>query len=243
MVAQIGRLDEADPRKAGHRLIGLRINALHQDAREQKIRKHDNPPEAEPRGAVERRVDARVRDAAIGRLAPAEPHPLPQHPGDLADVGIGVGVVGAAPDDDQHTVLATIRRDAGDAIRGGGEQFRVDCEIAAELDLDTGIARHKAVHLPGQVVLDMARRKQHARHREDPPRAARRQAGESLLDRRAREFEIARRKIRRCEAPAQRGGGHLELADCVGIAASMAAQQNRGVVHSPTLWRLLTAAA
>src|SRR4051812_25583592 len=27
MVTQIGRLDEADPRKAGRRLIGLRINA------------------------------------------------------------------------------------------------------------------------------------------------------------------------------------------------------------------------
>src|SRR5207302_6122507 len=65
MVAQIRRLDEADPRKAGRRLIRLRINALHQDAREQKIRKHDNPPEAESRGAVERRVDARMRDAAI----------------------------------------------------------------------------------------------------------------------------------------------------------------------------------
>src|SRR5436853_3162453 len=38
------------------------------------------------------------------RLGPTEPHALPQHARDLGDVGIGVGVVGAAADrSEEHT--------------------------------------------------------------------------------------------------------------------------------------------
>ena len=243
MVAQIGRLDELDFGKAHRDLIGLRIDALDQHAGEQEIRKDDDAAEAEPRGPAERRVDTRVRDTAIRRLAPAEPHPLPQHARDLADVRIRVRVVGATPDDNEKRVFTLMRDSHCDAVGSRGKQFRVDREIAAELDLDARIGGHKAVHLPGQVVLDVARREQHPRYREDPPRAPGRETAEPLLDRRAREFEIAGREIPRFEAPTQRRGGDFELADRVGIAAAMAAQQDRGVAHSPALRRLLAAAA
>ena len=61
MVAQIGRLDELDLGKAQRGGIGLGVDALHQDAGEEEIGEHDDAAKAEPRGAVERGVDARMR--------------------------------------------------------------------------------------------------------------------------------------------------------------------------------------
>ena len=126
--------------------VGLGVDALDQHAGEQEIREHDDAAEAEPRRAVERRVDPRMRDAAERRLGPAEAHALPQHAGDLGDVGIGVGVVGAAADDDQQRVSArAVRRHrGGDPVGGGREQLRVDRQIAAEPHLDLpGLAAMK----------------------------------------------------------------------------------------------------
>jgi hypothetical protein len=89
------------------------------------------------------RVDARLRDAAIGYLGPAEAEPLPQHAGDLRDVRIGVGVVGAAPDDDEQRVGAVARCGGGDAVGGGVDQLGVDRQIAAEPDVDPGCSAMK----------------------------------------------------------------------------------------------------
>ncbi len=242
MIAQIERLDELDLGKAGRGHIGLGIDALHQNAGEQEIREDDNATKAEPGGAVERRVDSGMGDAAERRFGPAEPHPLPQHAGDLGDVGIGVGVIGTAPDDDKHGVLAALRHRSGDALGRRGQQLRVDRKIAAEPHVDAPMFGHEAVHFPRQVVLDMARREQHARHRQDLASAARHQLRQTLLDRRASEFEIAGGEIM-LQARAQRSGGHLELGDRLGIAAAMAAQQHRGLAHPLTPCWLLAAMA
>ena len=184
-----------------------------------------------------------MRDAAIRRLGPAEPHPFPQHAGDLGDVGIGIGIVGAAPDDDKDGVLAILRRRGGDPLGGRGEQLGIDREVAAEPHLDTRICGHETVHFPRQVVLDVAGCEQHAGHGEDPPRAARHQIRQPLLDCRVGEFEIAGREILRRETPAQGRGGDLELTDRVGVAAAMTAQQHRGLGHPPVPCRLPAAAA
>ena len=198
MVAQIGRLDELDIGKPPRRRVARSVDALDQDAGEQEIRKDDDAAKPEPRGMGRRRVDARVCDAAERRLGPAEPHPLPQHARDLGDVGVGVGVVGAAADDDQQRLrpVGAVRRQCrGDAVGRRVQQLRVDREIAAEPHLDARVVGGKAVDLPRQVVFDVARGEQHARHRENPPRAARRQRGEPVADRRPGEFEIAGREI------------------------------------------------
>ncbi len=84
------------------------------------------------------------------------------------------------------------RRRRGDARRRRRAAASASiAEVAAEAHLDAGVVGDEAVHLPGQVVLHVAGGEQHARHREDPPRAARRQRGEPVADRRPGEFEIA----------------------------------------------------
>ena len=110
---------------------------------------------------VERGVDARMGDAAEGDFGPAEAHAFPQHPRDFGDVGIGVGVVGAASDDDEQRLVAGVRRRRRDAVGGGVQQLRVDRQIAAKPHIDPRIVGDEAVHLPRQVVLDVAGREQH----------------------------------------------------------------------------------
>src|SRR5712691_5238139 len=70
MIAQIWRLDELDRRKDGGHGIGLPIDALDQNAGEEKIRKDDDAGKAEAADAFERRCDPRMGDAAEGDLAP-----------------------------------------------------------------------------------------------------------------------------------------------------------------------------
>ena len=238
MVAQIGRLDELDLGKPPRRRGARSVDALYQDAGEQKIRKDDDAAKPEPCGMGQRRVDARVGDAAERGLGPAEPHPLPQHARDLGDVGIGVGVVGAAADDDQQSLrpVGAVRGQCrGDAVGRRIQQLRVDREVAAEPHLDPRVVGGKAVDLPGQVVFDVACGEQHARHRQNPPRAARRQRGEPVADRRPGEFEIAGREIHPGQTRAQRRRQQFELDDRLGVAAAVAAEQHRRLGHRLTL--------
>jgi len=84
----------------------------------------------------------------------------------------------------------------------------------------------------------MARGEQHARHRQYPGRALSPQPGQRLADRRAGEFEIARRKIAAPKPGAQRRGRLLEFRDSLGIAAAVTAQQDRRLVHRRFLPRM-----
>ncbi len=54
---------------------------------------------------LQRGRDQRKGHPGVGRLAPAEAHPLPQHPRDLGDIAVGIRVGGAAPDNDQHGLV------------------------------------------------------------------------------------------------------------------------------------------
>ena len=105
MVVEIGRLDELDLGMARRHRVGRIIDALHQNAGEQEIREDDDAPIAEPRRMFERRLDQRKGDAGIGRLGPAEAKAFPQQARDLGDIGIGVGIGGAAADDDQQRLV------------------------------------------------------------------------------------------------------------------------------------------
>ena len=89
-----------------------------------------------------------------------------------------------------------------------------------------GLFGDEAVHLPGQVVLDVTCRKQHARDRQDPPRAARRQQREPVADRRPGEFEVPGGEIEFRQARAQTRCRQLEFAHRLGIPAAVAAQQH-----------------
>ena len=146
MVVEIGRLDEFDVGMARRDRVGGVVDALHQNAGEEEIREDDDAAEAELRRLLQRRLDEREGDAGIGGLRPAEAKPLPEHARDLGDVGIGVGIGGAAADDDeQRFVQRDIARRRverlADAVAGGAEHFRVEPELAAVFDLQARAGR------------------------------------------------------------------------------------------------------
>ncbi len=173
-----------------------------------------------------------MRDAAECRFRPAEAEPFPQHARDFRDVGVGIRVVGAATDDNEQRFRAfALRRNGGDAVGRGFQQFRVDTEVAREPYLGPPMRGHEAVHLPRQVVLDVTRGEQHPRHGQYSGRAACMQFNERFADRRAGEFEIAVCEIAAPEPGAQRRRGLLELVDGLGVAAAVAAQQHSRFAH------------
>src|SRR5262249_39562389 len=88
--------------------------------------------------------------------------------------------------------------------------------------------RTKAVDLPGYVVLDVARREEHRRHRQDALRPTRSERRQAIADGRAGEFEITGLERHPGQARAQAGGKRLELEDRLGIAAAMAAEHDTG---------------
>jgi hypothetical protein len=105
VVVEIGRLDELDVGQARGDPVRRVVDALDQDAGEEEIGEHDDAAETEPGGVFQRRLDQRKGDAGIGGLGPAEAEALPQHAGDLGDVGVGVGVGRAAADDDEQGLV------------------------------------------------------------------------------------------------------------------------------------------
>ena len=119
------------------RLVGGVVDALHQHAGEQEIREHHDAAVAELDRVIERRGDQREGDAGIGDLAPAEAHAFPQHAHDLGDVGVGVGIGGAAADDQQQRLgRAAIWR--GECLRPSSMRspaarsiLQIDAELAA----------------------------------------------------------------------------------------------------------------
>src|SRR3546814_5409101 len=64
-------------------LIGVVVDALHQDAGEEEIGEHDEALVAEPRRMLEPGLDQRKGDAGVAGLAPAEAEALPQQAHDL----------------------------------------------------------------------------------------------------------------------------------------------------------------
>ena len=67
------------------------------------------------------------------------------------------------------------------------------------------------------------------------PRAAPRQQGKAVADRRAGEFEKTGGKIELRQTGTQCRGRQLEFPDCFGIAAAVSAEQHRPLGHLPIL--------
>src|SRR6185436_3490811 len=106
MVVEIARLEELDLRMARRHLVGDVVDPLHQYAREEEIGEHDDALVAELHSMLEPGADEREGDDGIAHLGPAKAHAFPQHARDLGDVGVGVGVGGAAPDYHQQRLGA-----------------------------------------------------------------------------------------------------------------------------------------
>ena len=213
--------------------IRVGVDALHQYAREEEIGEDDDPPVAELRGMFERRLDQREGDARIGRLAPAEAHAFPQHPHDLGDVGIGVGIGRPAPDDQEQRVVkrftflpAGREQRLAHAVAGGADHLQIDAELAAIFDRQALVLRLVGVEHRRYVVLGVACGKQHARHGEDLVDAVRPEPVEPVREHRIGEFQIAVADRPSRKPRLQNLGQVGEFADGVLVAAAVATQHD-----------------
>ena len=197
MGAEIGRLEKTDVRMGGRDHIRLVVDAAHENAGEEEIGKDDDALITKARGMAQPRLDQREGDARIDRLAPAEAEPFPEHAHDLGDVGIGVGVGGAAPDDDEHRVVERLAlspaiglETLADALAGRPDHLRIDAELAAIANGEI-VLGGIGVEDGGNVVLGVAGGKQHARQRHDVPRTLAPQLVEAGADDGLGKFQIA----------------------------------------------------
>ena len=241
VVVEIAGLDELDGRVAPGGLVGVAVDALDQHPGEQEVGEDDDAPEAEAGDPVEGALGEREGDARIADLGPGKAHALPQHSRDLGHIGVGVGVRGAAPDHHQAGVVAPdvipglgLRR--LDAVAGGAQQLEIDGELAPVIDAQALVLGGVAVEHRGNVVLGVGRGEQHAGQGQDAGRAGQAQLIEARADDRRGEFEeaVGRRVVG--QPPGEPGGEVLELADRIDIAAAVAADHDRRLIHG---WKLL----
>ena len=92
MIIEITGLEKLDVRISLSNNIGKAVNAFHQYTCEQEVRENDNAFVSQFGSMFEARFDERESDTGIAGLCPAKAHALPQHPHNLADIGVGIRV-------------------------------------------------------------------------------------------------------------------------------------------------------
>ena len=198
MIAEIVRADELGLRAVGRHHVGEAADAVDENPGEQEVGEHHRPAVAELRHMPQARLDQREGDAGIAHLAPAEAHALMEQPRDLGDVGVGVGIRGAAADHHEAGVVdgALPRLGVGaldrlaHALPGGGDQLRVDAELASAAHLDP-VLRGVGVEHGRDVVLRVHGREQHSRNAEDAPASLFAQPVEAVADDGVGELQVA----------------------------------------------------
>ena len=171
VVVQVARLDELQARVLGCHFIGLIVDAVHQNASEQKIGEHHDPLEPQLGALFQSRHDQREGNARIGRFRPAKAQAFPQHAGDFGDVAVGVGVRGTATDNYQQgfmrsdlalLCISPLHRFAH-PFTGRTDHLVIDPQLAAVMHLDA-MLRAIGVEDGGNIVLGVTRGEQHTRH-------------------------------------------------------------------------------
>ena len=107
MVAQIACLDKLDARRLLCDAIAVLVYPLDQHASEQEVRKDQYALKAQVADSLQAGRHQGEGDAGIGGLPPAKAQPLPQKPGDLSNICVGVWIRGTAPDNHQQGLVAT----------------------------------------------------------------------------------------------------------------------------------------
>ena len=92
VVVQVAGLEELDLRMLRRHPVGVVVDALDQNPCEQEVGKDDDAAIAESGRMPQPGLDQRERHPGVADFPPAEPETFPQHPHDLVDVGVGVGV-------------------------------------------------------------------------------------------------------------------------------------------------------
>ena len=174
VIIEIPGLHEFNVRMRRRNFVGETIYAVDQNSREQEIGKDDNTLETKLHHMFKTWLDEREGHAGIANLGPAKPHPLPQHPRDLGNVGIGVRVRGAATND--HKTGIRHVDSAGPGIRGGDrggdpvarrlQHLQVHRQFPSILNGDAMLGG-VGVENGRNVIFRVSGGKQHTRHREN----------------------------------------------------------------------------
>ena len=172
MVSQIGGLDKFNIRELGANFVGMGINPVDQNADKQEIRKDNNPLIAQLHRFAQPGIDARMCNPGIADFNPAKAHAFLQYARHFIDIGIGIRVVGAPPDNHQKRIFAGNACIGGcqrffNAIGTGAQQFRVNRQVTTEFYDNIGVFTIKIIDLAGQVIFDMTGGKQHTWQRVD----------------------------------------------------------------------------
>ena len=229
MVVQIGRFQNFQIGMGLGRFLRLGIDPLDQNTGEQKIGEDDDATEPQPRHPCQGLIHQRIGDAGKGDLGPAETHAFPQHARHLGNVGIGVRVIGAAPNHQQQGIFAAdavapLGLGFLDALAGGGQQLGIDGQFPAITDIQIGIGGGKGIDFPRQVVLDVTRGEQHAGHRQNAADTLRFQRFKAVADDGPSEFQKAAFNPELGQPRFQCFRQRLEFRHRLSIAATMAAQ-------------------
>ena len=231
VIVQVSRFDEFDVRVPCGDLVHIAVYAFHQNAGEQKIRKHDDPLETQPRGMFKPRFDQGKGNAGIHGLRPAKAQPFPQHAGYLGNIGIGVRIGRAATNNHQQRLFSRDRSSSRiqgfhNATAGGIDHLWIDAKFAAIQDFNAVILGLIGIQYRGNVVFGMAGGEQHARDGKDTLVAACAQRIQPGTNNRRGKFQKAVINIVIRQAAAQPFGNRLEFMHRGFVAAAMAAYDN-----------------
>jgi len=236
VAVEVSGLQEFDLRMAGRHRVGDTVDSFDQDAGEKKIRKNDDTLITKAHGMFETGAHQRKRDAAITDFHPAKAHAFPQHPRNLGDIAVGVGIGGAAPDDDKQRIRTRDPAGGGllrrlDPFSRDFQKFWINGKIAPVLDGAIPMLRLIGIENRRDVVLGVTGGKKHPGDGEDAIDALRAQLVEAFADHRPREFEKAEsgRIVGKPSGYPLRQ--RLELADRCIVAAAVAANHNPNLIR------------
>ena len=161
-----------------------------QDAGEEEVRRDDNAAGAEQLRAPQRGGDRRRRERDERQLHAVVPASLPQQPGHLRDLGVGVRVAGTAADEHHCRPLARRTVQCGvDPFLEQRQQERVRAERTAVRVGEAGMAYLLAGHRTGDVALAVSGRDEDERHGDQVPVPARDELADGLGERRRRQLD------------------------------------------------------
>ena len=105
MIVQIPRFDELNIRVLRRNFVGKTIDAVNQNSREQEVREDDDTLESKLRYALQTRFNQRKSHTGIPGLRPTKTHAFPEHPGDLGDVGVCIGITRTPPNNNETRLM------------------------------------------------------------------------------------------------------------------------------------------
>ena len=151
------------------------INAVDQDSGEQEIWEHQHAFERHFTGLFQGGHHQWERDTTVSGHTPTKTFAFPQHPHDLCDIAIGIGVRRAATHNDKKRVmgayLAMLRicRRHGfiNALASSTHHFVIDAQFSAILNFQARVFRRIGVQDAWNVIFGMARSKQHTGNRDN----------------------------------------------------------------------------